>query len=126
MPVRDVTEREPARDWQALPDLDELLAKAQDTARGILEAEQALELVRRRCEHAEEPQAQGELAAEALDHVERHLNLMRERRRQLDGVEAKLWARRNRLERLLINARGSDWWRERRKLAREELSREPA
>jgi uncharacterized protein (DUF2384 family) len=124
MSAREVAQREPAGDWQALPELDELLAKAQDTARGILDAEESLERLRRRCEQDTEPQAQ--LAAEALDHVERQLNLMRERRRQLDGVEAKLWARRNRLERLLISARGGKWWRERRKLAQEETSSERA
>jgi hypothetical protein len=54
--------------------------------------------------------AQGELAAEALRDVERELHLTRERRRQLDRVEGKLWARRNRLERFLIHTRGSEWW----------------
>jgi hypothetical protein len=46
----------------------------------------------------EDPQA--ELAAEALRDVERELNETRERRRQLDRVEGKLWATRNRLERV--------------------------
>jgi hypothetical protein len=109
-------------DWQALPDLDEMLGRAQDTARGIFEAEEALESVRRRFEQAEDTEARGQLAAEALDQVERQLSLTRERRRQLDRVEAKLWARRNRIERLLIHARGSGWWRARRELAQGETS----
>jgi hypothetical protein len=54
-------------------------------------------------------------AEEALDQVERQLQLARERRRELDGVEGALWARRNRLERFLIHARGPAWWRARRK-----------
>jgi hypothetical protein len=53
---------------------------------------------------------QAELAADALRDVERELNETRERRRQLDRVEGKLWARRNRLERFLIHTRGSEWW----------------
>jgi len=80
-------------------------------------AEEALELVRGRFEYAEDPAERDGLAAEALDCVERQLNLARERRRQLDSVEAKLWARRNRIERLLIHARGSGWWRAHRNLS---------
>jgi hypothetical protein len=45
-----------------------------------------------------------------LDDVERQLGLVRERRRRLDRDEQRLWARRNRLERTLIGARGSAWW----------------
>ncbi len=70
--------------------------------------------MRERFAGAEDPEAQGELAAEALGHVERQLQLARERRRRLDGVEGKLWAKRNRLERFLIETRGADWWRARR------------
>jgi uncharacterized protein (DUF2384 family) len=80
----------------------------------MLEAEEALGLVRERFAHTEDSEAQEELAAEALDHVERQLKLTRERRRALDGVEGKLWARRNRLERFLIQRRGGTWWRARR------------
>jgi hypothetical protein len=124
MPAHDVT-RQPS-DWQRLPDLDELLGTAQQAARGIAEAEEALEVVRRRYEHAGDPEAQGQLVAEALEQVERQLSLTRERRRQLDSVEAKLWARRNRIERLLINTRGSGWWRARRTRARVDASGERA
>jgi hypothetical protein len=124
MPAHDVT-RQPS-DWQRLPNLDELLVSAQQAARGIAEAEEALEVVRRRYEHAGDPEAQGQLVAEALEQVERQLSLTRERRRQLDSVEAKLWARRNRIERLLINTRGSGWWRARRTRAGVDASGERA
>lgn len=87
---------------------------------GMLEAEEALKLVRRRFEHTEDPQLQADLAAEALDHVERQLQLIGERRRQLDSTEAKLWARQNRLEGFLIHARGSTWWHAHRIRARTE------
>jgi hypothetical protein len=99
---------------ETMPQLREVLGPAEETARGILEAEDALRLVRQRFEQTMEPEEQGELAAEALEHVERQLELTRERRRQLDSIEAKLWSRRNRLEGFLIRTRGSAWWHARR------------
>jgi hypothetical protein len=95
--------------------LREILGRAEETARSMLEAEEALRLVRERFEQAEDPEARAELAAEALDHVERQLQLTGEQRWQLDSAEAKLWARQNRLEGFLIHARGSAWWHARRK-----------
>jgi hypothetical protein len=88
--------------------------EAGETTRGMLEAEDSLRVLRERFEQADDPETQGELAAEALDQVERQLNLTRGRRHELDSIEGKLWARRNRLERLLIGTRGRAWWRERR------------
>ena len=102
---------------QRTPQVRGLLGVAHETARGMLEAEDALQLLRERFEHAEDPDAQGELATEALDQVERQLSLTRGRRQQLDSIEARLWARRNRLEQFLIHTRGSAWWRARRNLA---------
>lgn len=99
---------------ETTPQLREVLGPAEETARGMLEAEDALRLVRQRFEQTADPKEQGELAAEALEQVERQLELARERRRQLDSIEAKLWGRRNRLEGFLIHTRGSDWWRARR------------
>jgi hypothetical protein len=87
-----------------------LLDETQETARGVLEAEEALHLVRQRFEHTEDPEARGDLAAGALDQVERQLNLAAEHRLHLDGVETELWASRNHLEQFLIQTRGIDWW----------------
>jgi hypothetical protein len=95
---------------EMIPRLREVLGPAAQTAHGMLEAEDALHLVRQRFEQTEDPEVQGELAAQALEHVERQLELTRERRRQLDSVEAKLWGRQNRLEGFLIHTRGSAWW----------------
>jgi hypothetical protein len=103
---------------ETIPQLKEILGPAEETARGMLEAEEALGHVRERFERTEDPKLQGELAAEALIHVERQLQLAHERRRQLDSTEAKLWARQNRLEGFLIQTRGSDWWHARRNTAR--------
>jgi hypothetical protein len=100
---------------QAVSRVAELVGVAQESARGMIEAEDALRLARQRFERAEDPHVRGELAAEALDHVERQLRLTRERRQQLEGIEGGLWARRNRLERFLIHTRGRAWWHERRK-----------
>jgi hypothetical protein len=58
-----------------IPHLTELLDGAQQTARDILEAEEALRLLRQRFEATEDEQARAELAAEALDHVDRQLEL---------------------------------------------------
>jgi hypothetical protein len=99
---------------QGTPQVSGLLGVAHETARGMLESEDALQLLRQRFEHAEDPETQGELAAEALEQVERQLNLTRGRRQQLDSIEGKLWARRNRLEQFLIHTRGRAWWRARR------------
>ena len=103
---------------EIIPQLRELLAPVEEGARDMLVAEEALRLVRERFEQTEDPELRGELAVEALDHVERQLQLTHERRRQLDSTEAKLWARQNRLEGFLIHTRGSDWWHARRNAAR--------
>jgi hypothetical protein len=105
---------------ETIPQLKEILGPAEETARGMLEAEEALGHVRERFERTEDPKVQGELAAEALIQVERQLQLAHERRRQLDSTEAKLWARQNRLEGFLINTRGTAWWHTRRNRARTE------
>jgi len=103
-----------------LPRVGELLGRAQETARGMAEAEDELRLVRERFQRTKDPELQGDLAAEALDQVERQLALTRERRQGLDSMEGKLWARRNRLERFLIHARGRAWWQARRNRAQAE------
>jgi hypothetical protein len=99
---------------ETIPQLREVLGPAEQTARGMLEAEDALHLVREQFEQTVDPEVRGRLAAEALEHVERQLELTRERRRQLDSIEAKLWGRQNRLEGFLIHTRGSAWWHARR------------
>jgi len=113
---------EDGRVEDTLPRVGELLGRAQETARGIVEAEDALRLVRERFERTEDPELQGELAAEALDQVERQLTITRERRQGLDSMEGKLWARRNRLERFLIHTRGRAWWQARRSRAKAETA----
>jgi hypothetical protein len=84
----------------------------------MVEVEDALDLLRGRFEQTQDPEVQAELAAEALAEVERQLNLTRGRRHELDSIEGKLWARRNRLERFLIHMRGRAWWHARRSLGK--------
>jgi hypothetical protein len=96
------------------PRLRQVLGPAEQSARGMLEAEDALELVRQRFHETVDPEEQAELAVEALEHIERQLALTHERRRQLDSIEAKLWGRQHRLEGFLIHTRGSAWWHARR------------
>src|ERR1700751_6151960 len=104
----------------AIPQLKEMLGPAEETARGMLEAEEALRLALQRFAQNGDPEIRGEVPAETLDHVERQLQLTRERRRQLDRTEAKLWTRQNRLEGFLIHTRGSAWWHARTSAARTE------
>jgi hypothetical protein len=107
-------------DGGTVPRVTELVGQAQEAARGMVEAEDALRLVREHFERTDDPEARGELAAEALDHVERQLRLTRQRRQGLDSIEGKLWSRRNALERFLIHTRGRAWWRARLSLAQPE------
>jgi DNA-binding transcriptional MerR regulator len=72
-----------------------------ESARGMAEAEQSLARLRERLERSEDPERRAELATDALSQVEQQLDLTRARRRQLDGFEAKLWEKRNRLKRFL-------------------------
>lgn len=87
--------------------LRELIGLPLESARALLDAEEALRRARERLEGTEDPERRGELAADALGQVERQLALTRERRRQLDGFEAKLWGRRNRLKRFLARRPGA-------------------
>jgi hypothetical protein len=98
----------------AREDSPRLMAEAPAGLPDMRGAEEALGRVRQQFEHAEDPQTQGALAAEALEYVEQQLKLTRERRRELDGLEGRLWTRRNRLERFLIHTRGIAWWQARR------------
>jgi hypothetical protein len=98
---------------RTVPRVTELVSQAQEAARGMIEAEDALRLVSEHFERTDDPEARGELAAEALEHVERQLRLTRQRRQGLDSIEGKLWSRRNALERFLIQTRGRAWWRAR-------------
>ena len=101
------------------PRLRELLELPPQTARDMLEAEDAIDRLRDCLAGVDDPDTRGRLAATALERVEHQLTLVHERRRRLDRVEQSLWARRNRLERLLIGVRGSAWWHARRQLARQ-------
>jgi hypothetical protein len=92
----------------------EMLAAGEAASREILEAEHALRELHERSRQANDGELQGELALRALEHVEYELELVRKRRQGLDGLESRLWGRRNRLERELIAARGPAWWRARR------------
>jgi len=84
----------------------------------MLAEEQELENLRECFEQTRDPGAKGELAASALEHIERQLRLARGRRQELDSIEGRLWARRNRLERFLIQTKGRAWWRNHREAAR--------
>jgi hypothetical protein len=96
------------------PGLGEMISLPQESLDGFRQAEQELQRVRERFPLAPDSDERARLAAHALDQTERELKLASEHRRKLDAVEQRLWARRNRLEKFLIQARGSDWWHARR------------
>jgi hypothetical protein len=100
---------EPAR--ASVPGIGPPTAAAEEPS-AMLAAEHELEALKQCFEQSDDPQTRGALALSALEAVERQLHLARERRHELDGVEGRLWARRNRIERFLIGAKGRDWWHE--------------
>jgi hypothetical protein len=108
----------PARD--TLAPMRELPHLSRQTEETMSETESSLRALRQRFDRTQDPRLRGELAVEALEHVEGELRLIRSRRHELDSIEGTLWARRNRLERFLIQARGREWWRAWRARARPE------
>jgi hypothetical protein len=94
--------------------LGEMISLPQESLDGFRDAEQELVRLRERFPLASDSDTRAQLAADALDQTERELRLAGEHRRKLDAVEQRLWGRRNRLEKFLIQARGSDWWHARR------------
>lgn len=94
----------------------EMLAAGEAASLEILEVENALRDLRDRAGRADGGHLHGELAVQALEHVEHELELVRTRRWALDGLESRMWGRRNRLERELIAERGTAWWRAHRRL----------
>ena len=84
----------------------------------MLVGEQELENLKECFEQTRDRRAKGELAASALERIERQLRLARGRRQELDSIEGRLWARRNRLERFLIQTKGRTWWRHHREASR--------
>jgi len=87
-------------------------------AEAMLVEEHELENLKQCFEQTRDPRAKGELAASALEHIERQLRVTRGRRQELDSIEGRLWARRNRLERFLIQTKGRTWWRHHKEAAR--------
>jgi hypothetical protein len=87
-------------------------------AEAMLVEERELENLKECFEQTRDPRVKGELAASALEHIERQLRVTRGRRQELDSIEGRLWARRNRLERFLIQTKGRTWWRHHKEAAR--------
>jgi DNA-binding transcriptional MerR regulator len=81
--------------------LKQLLGLSLDAVRGLLEAEDARRLLRERFQRTADPDERLEIIVEAIGHVERQLELVRARRRELDKLERELTDRRRRLRRRL-------------------------
>jgi DNA-binding transcriptional MerR regulator len=99
-------EREVERLRDALR-LKELLGVSLDELKTLLEAEEARAALRDEWQHGAPDDARRlEIAAEALGHLERQLELVRRRRDEIAALEEELSAKRRRLQRRMRELRG--------------------
>jgi DNA-binding transcriptional MerR regulator len=77
--------------------LRDLLNLSLDELKVLLEAEEAREALRRRFDASESDQERLRIVEAALPHVETQLELVRKRKRELEGLEAELVDRRKRI-----------------------------
>jgi DNA-binding transcriptional MerR regulator len=78
--------------------LKDLLGVSLDELRELVAAEDARALLRAEFRSTEDPRRRAELLEEARGHLDRQLELIRRRRRDLDELEAELGGRRERVE----------------------------
>jgi DNA-binding transcriptional MerR regulator len=87
--------------------LKELLVLSLEAVRGMLEAEEARRVLRERFFSTEDPHERRGILQDALVHVERQLELVRERRLALDEFEQELTSKRRSIRRRLQSRRAS-------------------
>jgi DNA-binding transcriptional MerR regulator len=80
-------------------ELKRLLGLSLDQLKSVLEAEEARAGLRRRWEHTEDATERLRIVEEALGHVGRQLDLVRERQAELGKLEDELRSKRSRLRR---------------------------
>jgi DNA-binding transcriptional MerR regulator len=85
--------------------LRDLLGLSLDQLSRLLEAETARAELRREYQETEQPARRRGILEQALVHISTQLELVRERRDQLERLEAQLSARRHRLEHALTELR---------------------
>lgn len=81
--------------------LKELLGLSLEAVRGILEAEDARQLLRERFTRTDDIHERTAILADSLQHIERQLELVSQRREQLSEFEQELAARRERIQEVL-------------------------
>jgi len=77
--------------------LRDLLGVSLDELKELLEAEEARAALRRRWDEGESPRERRRIAAAALPYIERQLELVSRRKRELETLEAELEERRTRI-----------------------------
>jgi DNA-binding transcriptional MerR regulator len=87
--------------------LKELLGLSLEAVRGMLEAQQARRVLRERFLSTEDPDERRMILQHSLVHVERQLELVRERRLALDEFEQELTSKRRSIRRRLQSGRAS-------------------
>jgi DNA-binding transcriptional MerR regulator len=81
--------------------LKELLGLSLDEVRGVIEAEEARRLLRERFIRTADAGEQSTILVDALEHIERQLDLVGQRRAKLSEFERELAAKRRKVQRLL-------------------------
>ncbi len=74
--------------------LRDLLGLTLEQLKSLVEAQDARARLRRAFEQAEDPDERRQIISEALDHIATQLELVRERRRELERLERELIAKR--------------------------------
>lgn len=77
--------------------LRDLLGLSLDELRDLVEAEEARAVIRREYRETEDPGRRLDLLGAALGHLDRQLELVRHRRREIEELEGELVARRKRV-----------------------------
>jgi DNA-binding transcriptional MerR regulator len=88
----------------ALMRLRDLLGVSLDELRELVEAEDARALLREEWHRSEDPRRRREILVEALGYIERQLDLVRRRKRDLEALDEELARKRRRLRRRLAEA----------------------
>jgi DNA-binding transcriptional MerR regulator len=87
--------------------LRDLLGISLEELRQLADAEEARALLREEWHRSEDPRRKHEILVEALAHIDRQLELVRGRKRELEGLEGELARKRRRVRARLADAEKS-------------------
>jgi MerR family transcriptional regulator, repressor of the yfmOP operon len=81
--------------------LRDLLGVSLEELQELVEAEEARAVLRREFQESDDPERRGEILRQSLGHIDRQLELVRGRKRELERLEEELASRRRRIKRRL-------------------------